>query len=380
MRSFLCDYLFKVVLISFVLTFNVCQKNQDMSHFRFSNGVSPVLYDVGKDSITNPDNEHQLLTDSKSCASCHERVYQNWLSSRHRVSYTNEIYQQSHKQEPMSWCLNCHAPFVTLNSDHDNPLDRFQKEDGISCITCHVRNGKILTSKVPKKELLSHRYQEIPQMETSEFCANCHQFSFPTVKSMVKGNAEFHYSKLPMQDTYEEWKRSPYYNKKQCQSCHLFPRSKFTHSFPGGHSLDDLSSAFVISIEKKSENAYLVEIETKNIGHSFPTGDLFRTVRLRVYSPEKKFQKEWVFRKAFSVRQNPKSDEASKVLSEDTVIESNSLNGNKKSLIWMSDKRIESIYYELFIEYQNGINQLVSKIASEDTIKKFQSGTIKVSK
>lgn len=46
----------------------------------------------------------------------------------------------------------------------------------------------------------------------------------------------------------------------------------------------------------------------------------------------------------------------------------------------MSDKRVESIYYELFIEYQNGINQLVSKIASEDTIKKFQSGTIKVSK
>src|SRR6185369_16156590 len=88
----------------------------------------------------------ELLGDSSSCKSCHETVYKNWHVSRHRVAFTNPIYQESHARESSVWCVNCHSPMMRLGGNPQVLADRIQSEDGISCITCHVRNGKILTA------------------------------------------------------------------------------------------------------------------------------------------------------------------------------------------------------------------------------------------
>lgn len=359
---------FLCVIITFILD---CKNQNDDITLRFSNGVNPIEYSLRKDSIWDT-KSNTFAETNKSCESCHKQIYLNWSKSRHKEAYTNSLFQTSYQIEPMEWCLNCHAPLLGETKDsNQNQLKRIQIEDGVSCITCHVREGKILTGKIPKSSSLAHNYKKVETMNESKFCANCHQFSFPTSQSLKK-NHSFQYSEVAMQDTYNEWLKTKSSKQKTCQSCHLASGKKDSHTFPGGHSLQLISDSFDVSASKISNNQILIKIQSIGIGHSFPTGDLFRALRFRVYDPKHNFLKEWIFKKEYTTNKNPKPNEPTKTLIANTVFESEEL----KTLILQTEFNLNSIDYDFYIDYQNGLNELIHLETVKESRKVFQSGSI----
>jgi hypothetical protein len=369
MGKFLLSFI--ICILSLLVLF-YCSNKENI--LRFTKGVTPIQYSLEKDSILHRETGERL-EDSASCQSCHKEIYKNWMSSRHKQAFTNPLYQASHEKEPMVWCLNCHTALIKEGGDPKNLQDRIQSNDGVSCITCHVRNKKILTSKIPNEPDLFHSYTEVPNYAGSEFCANCHQFNFLTQESLSESKP-VEYSQAPMQNTYEEWKSSPYYPKKTCQSCHLFPNTKRSHSFSGGHSVEDLEDSFRVEIVRMAKTASVFKIETNQIGHSFPTGDLFRSLRFRILDESGSMLKEWIFQKKFSVPAELDPKGPSRILIEDSSfsMEEGRKKTLEKNLLWNHEPNQKVIYYEFYMDYQSGMTHLFSNIPTSTTLRKFKSG------
>jgi hypothetical protein len=352
-------------------------QSENASSHGFSRAVHPVEFQAEKDLASNR-LTGEIWQSSEDCRSCHEKVYDNWKGSRHRVSHTNELYKVSFRQEPMSWCLNCHSPLMEPGRDETNFDARFQSDDGISCITCHVREGKILTGSTPKKQQGIHDYKPIKEMQASEFCGNCHQFNFPTRESHA-GKTPLEYSTLPMQNTLQEWKESSYYPEKTCQSCHLFPRTERSHLFPGGHNLEYLDRSFEVSIDRLSSDMVLVRLTGIRIGHHFPTGDHFRNLRLRLYHENgiilKEFvlEKHFVFHKDSSESRNPQ--ESNRILKEDTSLGGNNTKNRTREWIWNYEGD-RPIAYELEINYQSPTNHFLNTLPEKEMFQVFQKGKL----
>ncbi|PJZ23997.1 hypothetical protein CH352_18230 [Leptospira hartskeerlii] len=372
-----------VFLFLYILILNLifgCKKKDDLETLRFSNGVYPIYFDLRSDSTRNSENGNRLEK-SSDCGTCHKTIFENWKTSRHSQAFSNPLYQQSHQKEPMSWCLNCHAPFLDSNSDVTNPSLRLQKEDGVSCITCHVREGKILVSEVPESKTNFHTYKEVKLLASEEFCGNCHQFNFPDKESILKKKDFVSYSKLPMQNTLEEWKQSDWYGKKKCQSCHLLSNTSKSHTFPGGHSHKKLEDSFTVSMERNSKFTYTVSIFANGIAHSFPTGDLFRSLRFRILTKEGIFLQEWKLGKTYEDNLHAKSFDAVKYLSNDDVFlpPKDKSRKSRKQFVFQYEKETDHFRYELFMDYLNPTTHIFGNLPSEITIQKFKSGEIKVS-
>lgn len=275
---------FYFTLIVAIISFQFqCSDKKKQSVWGFSLGLEPIVFDP---ETQNPDHPKtgKRMDMAEDCGSCHETVYNNWKESRHKVAFTNELYRHSHTQEPMTWCVNCHAPLIEPGKDIENPEERFLSGEGINCHVCHVRNKKIITSRLPKlknDEGTVHEYQVETEFADSSFCASCHQFNFPKLK---KGSSKERilYSHLPMQNTYEEFQSTEMRKFGNCQDCHVLSHSSMSHSFPGGHNRSKLAESLHIEVERVGSKTILVHVISNGIAHAFPTGDLFRTLKVSV--------------------------------------------------------------------------------------------------
>ena len=110
----------------------------------FSKGLFPVVF-APADFALHPKSGMRMQS-SKDCAPCHETAYRNWNLSRHKVALTNELYRESHEREPSPWCVNCHAP-LRLSGNEKNP---YREKEGVSCLVCPVRAGKVLVRQAPQ--------------------------------------------------------------------------------------------------------------------------------------------------------------------------------------------------------------------------------------
>lgn len=350
----------------------------------FSFAVEPVS--ILKTDFANFPNRSQKMESAKDCRSCHATIYENWFSSRHRSSFSNSLYQESHSRENMDWCVNCHAPLVKF----ENKSVRWKPEEGISCQVCHVREGKIITSKLPEPKMskdsslakLSHDYSIDKEFGKSEFCANCHQFNFPISKTGTRKGNPVQYSELPMQNTYQEWKTSSFHGKLECQSCHLRAKSAESHLFPGGHNQNFLKNSFRVEARRLEGNAIGVSIFTIGVSHSFPTGDLFRTLRLELKDNRGGYLKQFRFQKNFSnVPENlvtPSSP--GKFLKNDSVIPppKGMEYASQKELVLFVPENTKSIQFELWLDYLNESNQLTTNLPIREVQLLIQKGTILV--
>lgn len=218
-------------------------------------------------------------TDAASCASCHAEIAAEWRSSQHAASWSDEVFQSAYAVEPMAFCRNCHAPGATTASPRGAAAD-----DGVSCSICHVRAGNVLA--VGRSPSATHPVMAVREMSGSRFCAGCHQFNFPG--DTGRGGAHFDTSE-PMQDTYAEWLDSAAAAEETpCQGCHMpwvdDARGRHrSHRFPGGRDLSLLRSAVDVAASVRLEGDHAVVTVTltpRALGHSFPTGDLFRRVEV----------------------------------------------------------------------------------------------------
>ncbi|MDX1957709.1 MAG: multiheme c-type cytochrome [Leptospiraceae bacterium] len=327
----------------------------------FTNGLTPIL----NDSTEN----------SESCKSCHNEIYFEWYNSRHKNSYNNHLFQKSYKAEPLDWCLNCHAPLVNKTNQ------RVNVNEGVSCIVCHERNNHTLTGKNNSTKNY-HNVISIPQMNQSEFCANCHQFNFPTKESLTKNS--IHYSQLPMQNTFEEWKSS-YYKNVKCQDCHMKfnPIDSYrTHNFEGGHNLKLLNESLDIEIHEVQEDIFVLTFKSIGIGHAFPTGDLFRKLCVEIFDKESNLV--FTYKLGYEYQNNPNAGtmiSSNKVLISKKVIPQPIFTKTSEYSVIIQNNKLfrKSNYYQLSIEYQDELN---SFFESDPKINRpvFKKNKISISK
>jgi hypothetical protein len=342
----------------------------------------PVTLPVRTEPITFFQEDQQAVTlaslpsgvsslSAQACASCHKTEHAAWKGSAHGRSVTEPVFQAAFKSEQRFVCRSCHSPLVeqhptliyqlerqpqvlltgrTLPQGHPhvggaqqqpgvppfitepNPrYDAALASEGVTCVTCHVRDGAVLTANA-KSRPAPHALQYAPQMRQAEFCAGCHQFDIdnpsrhPFEKAPVQlirhvagmnapkfiiaqaqapgtgpagpletpkadpdeppvpaqpGMEQQYQQEARVQHTLDEFRISPAAAKGEtCQSCHMpADRSGRLHTWEGRDSVRMLQKA--VSMQARLDRPVYHEgdklqavIKLRNdAGHRFPTGD-----------------------------------------------------------------------------------------------------------
>ncbi len=199
---------------------------------------------------------------AESCAGCHHQEFHDWSKSRHRVSYTNQNFFEGYVREKQDRCLHCHAPLKEQFQEiKKSPILKISHE-GVNCVACHVRDGKVAGS-------IFHGGEKSDFIKSPKFCAGCHEFDINAVT-----DGQIHLTQVNAQNTYSQWKE---YQKaggdKTCQQCHM-PEGR--HLFQGAHA------KLISPLKVSSPSRGILKIELINIGHHYPSGDVFRRLTLEV--------------------------------------------------------------------------------------------------
>lgn len=299
-----------------------------------------------------------------ACAQCHADEHSDWAGSPHAHSSTEPVFAAAFQSEPRALCRACHSPLreqqpmlvkrlteppkvlftgalrmwtmpaiVERNPKYDAKLST----EGVNCVTCHVREGTVLTanaSALPAPHSLSYS----PKMREPNYCAGCHQFdvenpvlhpfelrntnsirqsgfeivthlrlnklagnsapSTPASQPETEQNEEQKSDEDPpippnpmletqyqqearVQHTFQEFRASPAAAQGEtCQSCHMPPgKDGRRHLFAGSGSLEMLRKAVSLTARLDRPNyapgdRLQAEITLRNdAGHRFPTGD-----------------------------------------------------------------------------------------------------------
>lgn len=184
------------------------------------------------------------VTRNVACEGCHRSVASEWRASLHRAAHDAPEYQEAFAIEPLPFCTSCHAP--EANASKPEPA---RAAIGVGCITCH--DGPHGT-------------------RATRACASCHEFTFPD------GHGK-------MQLTATEHAASPHAGTR-CEGCHM-PKS-------GGHRDHRFVASRVDTLVKRAARVRAtrttegieLHFEPDLAGHAFPTGDIFRRVRIVVES------------------------------------------------------------------------------------------------
>lgn len=248
---------------------------------------------------------------SKSCQPCHRQIYDQWATSTHSQAFRDPLYRVFVRQvaeksqgKLTPFCISCHAPLATLtNSVPEKPFDEKPDPpllaDAVTCEFCHTISGSEV--QIQKLSLGAYLFPRIGQTETlygrhpdakteahptqpskfllsSELCGTCHRFGHPV-------------SGMAIQDTYVEWKHSPYAAKGiRCQDCHMPAYSGqaaaegkeraelHAHVFLGGHT-EMIRKAATLQVssdwnqkDRKETLNVSVGITNAGAGHLIPTG------------------------------------------------------------------------------------------------------------
>lgn len=184
---------------------------------------------------------------SARCASCHAEATRGWAESMHHASFSNADFQQAYADEPLPFCRDCHAPGFRVGRPS-------AAADGIACLDCHA---------VPPRH--GDAGEHAAARATTVSCSNCHDFS-------VANGAN-----SSLQRTAREHAASPF-AAAPCTSCH----DAGDHRFRGTRDL--LRANPVRATFSAAPRELTVTLRAVGVGHAFPTGDLFRALRVRLWT------------------------------------------------------------------------------------------------
>jgi hypothetical protein len=244
-------------------------------------------FDNGKNALNLISNHPQNVLLSESCKNCHTLIYNEWKHSLHHQAFSDKTFLIALQKEPKEWCVNCHAPLWDKEKEltsHGSLLQQPDKtpflNEGVNCATCHLRNNKIISSKKnisSKGCILPLEYNQ--EIGTHKLCESCHQFNF-----LEKDYPLISFSNTPTQNTIEEFKNSYWYkNGYECQNCH-FQDGKHNQNFPHFQNSLKENLEFQIQTYVKPDIILKVKLRFEKIGHNFPTGDLFRQIKIEAFS------------------------------------------------------------------------------------------------
>jgi hypothetical protein len=198
------------------------------------------------------------------CDSCHPMLTLQWTANAHGGAVSNPRFFSLYNGTDISGtavvapgymldfpgttgnCANCHAPGAGVDGFSTTDMNQVRGETaaGIHCDYCHKIGGVYInpatgTVYPNMPGALSQRmlrpptgediffgpYDDIPdpdtylaEMEQSQYCAPCHQFSFWGT---------------PIYESYNEWLNSPYAEAGvTCQACHMPPNGDNYFALP----------------------------------------------------------------------------------------------------------------------------------------------------
>lgn len=211
------------------------------------------------------DPQHGRLADNDACERCHPVIAAEWRSSQHRSSFTDPEFARAFARERMPFCRSCHAPEATLAG----AVEPAAADVGVGCVTCHAPHdgdGRVLARVESGRA--EHPVRASAEFVTVGGCASCHEFDFAARRG------------LPMQLTVTEHAQSAFATTG-CSECHMpevgdgAARHR-SHVFAASRDPEMLRKAVVIEVERIDEARVRVRLSPGEIGHAFPTGDLFR--------------------------------------------------------------------------------------------------------
>jgi hypothetical protein len=234
---------------------------------------------------------------AEQCGSCHQAIYDEWKTSYHSKAYVDPFFQAYWRKDKHIWiCLNCHTPMQPqqpwlikgledgkihrpIKADNPDYDEAFQQE-GITCASCHVRDGVIEgpfeDSQAPHPTRYAARFR------TTDICFTCHQ--------VPSGPFQF-YNGGPC-STFPEFEAGPYYKRGMiCQDCHMPSvdrplvsggpvRQGRQHLWRGGHSPEMIKKAVTVQLTSDGEAIqpgrmanFTLKLTNSGAGHKIPTGD-----------------------------------------------------------------------------------------------------------
>ena len=172
------------------------------------------------------------------CSACHAAIASEHDASFHAVAFTDRTFQESLSLEDPkehAFCIGCHAPAGA--------------KAGVGCGSCHTKPH---------------------EKEIAVSCATCHEFAFDDTRAEL------------VQKTESEHQASAFAGVA-CTSCHM-PKSggHANHHFVSGHDPSRIASAIQVTATR-AHDAVSFTIRA-DVGHAFPTGDMFRRARLEVFA------------------------------------------------------------------------------------------------
>lgn len=214
------------------------------------------------------------LTNNEACIECHQAEAAEWRGSLHQRAWVDPMFQTAFAIEPMPFCQGCHAP----EADPRAEVPKAAAHAGVTCVSCHVVQGEVLAAPGGRSDLAPHAIRREPGFDGDAACVSCHDFDFPSVRGQA------------MQGTVAEHRRSAR-REESCASCHMPEVGEGkarhrSHDFTVVGDADMLKSAATITAERlpgtEGGDVVNVTLEPAEVGHAFPTGDLFRRLVVRV--------------------------------------------------------------------------------------------------
>ena len=214
------------------------------------------------------------LADDASCARCHDEIAAEWQSSLHRHAWQNDYFRRSYANETKAICRGCHEP----SADPSAEPSLAAREVGVGCTTCHVATAGIVGSRPLPARPGGHVVLGDARLATPAACGGCHDFPFPDDADGAGPR---------QQDTLGEHRRSAA-AEKPCQGCHM----PLAASRAGGEHHDHtfrvqgdramLARAVRVTSATLEDGKLTLSLAPGEIGHAFPTGDVFRRAEVRV--------------------------------------------------------------------------------------------------
>lgn len=210
---------------------------------------------------------------NEQCASCHAEIADEWRASMHKGAWVDPVFQKAYAIENVAFCRGCHAPEANPASEPGAA----EQAVGVACTTCHVQEeGSIVGARAAPAGAAPHPVFVDARLSTTKACVGCHQFNFPG-------------EKMPMQDTANEHARSSFATS-ECQACHMpmaassagaKKKPHRSHRFAVLGDAAMIQSAAKVSASRSSGRMIEVTVAAGAVGHSFPTGDMFRRLEVR---------------------------------------------------------------------------------------------------
>lgn len=222
-----------------------------------------------------PGEAHAL---NSTCEHCHVEIAREWRASLHAQAHTDPAYQRAFALEPLAFCQGCHAP----EANPEEPVPEVAAALGVACVTCHVLGRDLVAAREPSGVRLAasgsspHPVVRDGRLGATTACSGCHEFAFPD--RAARGRLEL------MQSTVSEHGRS-LERDSACSDCHMPVVERHdgrhkSHRFAGGRDAAFVRSAASVAASRVGPGTVRIALTPRDIGHAFPTGDLFRRLEV----------------------------------------------------------------------------------------------------